>query len=284
MRACPPRVLKSAQRSFDVAFRSSLERIVTAYGPGFCDWQWKLATLPFAFGGLGVYSAGDVLNYAFHASRLQPNGLHTKLLRRTDIVSPGPIFDYALSVFYTSIETDLLSNLSEIAAPKFMKRMVDIYFTRVTKNAESTFSLSPRQMALWTSQRVDHTSDWLRTFHIFGLGKIMNWIFMETMLYRMYGLLRDEGLDVCVDLTGSSPLMQTRMVDSIPGRAVIDVAQRKRGVDAVTLLKRIRKFSTTQDVGLMIRFSNLVIRANRGMVASDDETVDSRLLVLGYYI
>nr|GFB39088.1 hypothetical protein [Tanacetum cinerariifolium] len=55
------------------------------------------------------------------------------------------------------------------------------------------------------------------------------------------------GLDVCVDLTGSSPLTQTGMVDFVPGRAVIDVAQRKR--DAVTLLKRIRKFSMAQDIG-----------------------------------
>ncbi|GKC25059.1 probable serine/threonine-protein kinase PBL3 isoform X1 [Tanacetum coccineum] len=78
----------------------------------------------------------------------------------------------------------------------------------------------------------------------------------------------DGGLDVCVDLTGSSPLTQTGMVDFVPGRAVIDAAQRKRGkymdrcaaigygflsfsfsslgeleADAVTLLKRIRKFS-----------------------------------------
>ncbi|GJT54555.1 hypothetical protein Tco_0989609 [Tanacetum coccineum] len=64
------------------------------------------------------------------------------------------------------------------------------------------------------------------------------------------------------------------MVDFVPGRAVIDAAQRKRGkymnmcaaigygflpfsfsslgeleADAVTLLKRIRKFSITQDIG-----------------------------------
>nr|GEU96263.1 retrovirus-related Pol polyprotein from transposon TNT 1-94 [Tanacetum cinerariifolium] len=35
-------------------------------------------------------------------------------------------------------------------------------------------------------------------------------------------------LDVCVDLTGSSLLTQTEMVDIVPGQAVIDVAQRKR--------------------------------------------------------
>ncbi|GJT64242.1 hypothetical protein Tco_1015722 [Tanacetum coccineum] len=80
----------------------------------------------------------------------------------------------------------------------------------------------------------------------------------------------DGGLDVCVDLTGSSPLTQTAMVDFVPGRAVIDAAQRKRGkymdrcaaigygfllfsfsslgefeADVITLLKRIWNFSIT---------------------------------------
>ncbi|GKD53053.1 hypothetical protein Tco_1286440, partial [Tanacetum coccineum] len=83
----------------------------------------------------------------------------------------------------------------------------------------------------------------------------------------------DRGLDACVDLTGSSPLTQTRMTNLVPGRAVIDAAHRKRvkyetkceaigyeflpfsfsslgelEKDAVTLLKRIRKFSMTQDI------------------------------------
>nr|GEU95034.1 zinc finger, CCHC-type [Tanacetum cinerariifolium] len=48
------------------------------------NWQWMLANVPFAFGGLGVYYAGDVLNYAFLASRLQSAGLQTKLFWHTD--------------------------------------------------------------------------------------------------------------------------------------------------------------------------------------------------------
>ncbi|GJS85663.1 remorin family protein [Tanacetum coccineum] len=39
------------------------------------------------------------------------------------------------------------------------------------------------------------------------------------------------------------------MTDFVPRRAVIDAAQRKREEDAVTLLKRIRKFSVAQDSG-----------------------------------
>ncbi|GJV23554.1 hypothetical protein Tco_1376249 [Tanacetum coccineum] len=91
----------------------------------------------------------------------------------------------------------------------------------------------------------------------------------DMLLYSWEG-----GLDVCVDLTGSSPLTQTGISDFVPGRAVIDAAQRKRGKymtkcadigygflpfsfssfrelekDAVTLLKRDRKFSMAQDIG-----------------------------------
>nr|GEX20610.1 hypothetical protein [Tanacetum cinerariifolium] len=154
------------QHSFDVALYSSLKYIVTTFGPRFDDWQWRISTLPFAFGGLG-----------------------TKLLRHTSIVASGPIFDDALFVFSTSMETDLLINPSEIAAPKLIKKITDIYFARVTKNAEPTFSLFPRQMALWNFQKEDHTSDWLRAVPISGLGQTMN-------------------------------------ADFVLGRAVIDVAQR----------------------------------------------------------
>ncbi|GJY27650.1 hypothetical protein Tco_0403417 [Tanacetum coccineum] len=171
MRTCPPRFFESAQRSFDVALRSSLERIVTASEPGFGDWQWRLATLPFSFGRLGVYSAGDVLNYAFLASRLQSAGLQTKLLWHTGIVASGPFFDDSLCEFNTSMETDLFSNS--------------------------------------TCSRV-FTRD------IFG-----------DLAVSCAGII-DRALDVCVDMTGSSPLTETGMADFVLGHAVIDVAQCKR--------------------------------------------------------
>nr|GFC54947.1 hypothetical protein [Tanacetum cinerariifolium] len=84
----------------------------------------------------------------------------------------------------------------------------------------------------------------------------------------------DIGHDVYVDLTRSSPLTQMGIVDFVLGHAVIKAAQRKcvkyetkcpdigcgflpfsfssfveLEKDVITLLKRIRKFSITQDIG-----------------------------------
>ncbi|GKB72375.1 hypothetical protein Tco_0933787 [Tanacetum coccineum] len=315
------RVLEAAQLSFDMALRSALERIVTASGPGFEDWQWRLATLRFAFGGLGVYSAGDVLNYAFIASRLQSAALQTKLLRHVGLVAYGSTFDDALCVFNASMEIEFSSNPSEIATPKLMKKMADIYFTRVAKDAESSFFLiSPPDGLMAISKGGEYfglascgSDFWpcsacskvfigdvygdhaVSCAGVIGIKHRHNAV-RDTLVDICFrsgisagkevdiGLsgdgdkaLRpadillyswDGGLDVCVDLTGSSPLTRTGMTDFAPGRAVIDAAQRKRGkyldkcaaigygflpfsfsslgeleANAVTLLKRIRKFS-----------------------------------------
>ena len=80
----------------------------------------------------------------------------------------------------------------------------------------------------------------------------------------------DRGLDVCVDLTGSSPLTQSGMADFVPGQVVENAARRKcvkyrelcsaKGYgflpfsfsslgelhsDAIDLLKRVQKYSLT---------------------------------------
>nr|GEX79341.1 hypothetical protein [Tanacetum cinerariifolium] len=104
----------------------------------------------------------------------------------------------------------------------------------------------------------------------------------------------DIGLDERgVDLTGTSPLTQTGMADFILGRAVIDVAHRKRGkymtkcaaigyeflafylssvgeleADAVSLVKRIQKFSVAQDIrarAVMPIFSRISFATAKGV-------------------
>ncbi|GKC09308.1 hypothetical protein Tco_1000918, partial [Tanacetum coccineum] len=193
MRTCPPRVFESAQRSFDVALRSSLERIVIASGPGFGDWQWRLATLPFAFGGLGVYFAGDVLNYAFLASRLHqwPCGL----LKGRIIPLTGlgrSLFLACSRVFAEDIYGD-----HRIIGIKHRHNLV----------RDTLVDICYRS-GISAGKEVD-----------IGLGRGR-----DKPLRPAYMLLYswDGGLDVCVDLTVSSLLTQTGMVDFVPSRAVTD--------------------------------------------------------------
>nr|GEV98996.1 putative reverse transcriptase domain-containing protein [Tanacetum cinerariifolium] len=56
-------LMEAAQVQFDQALRDSLEKVVIALGPGFGDWQWRLATLPIKLGGIGILSAGDIFQY-----------------------------------------------------------------------------------------------------------------------------------------------------------------------------------------------------------------------------
>ncbi|GJW30403.1 hypothetical protein Tco_0047278 [Tanacetum coccineum] len=366
MRTCPPRVFESAQRSFDVALRSALERIVTASGPGFGDWQWRLATLPFAFGGLGVYSAGDVLNYAFLASRLQSAALQTKLLRHVSIVSSGSTFDDALSFLNLIVVPHECLTLSlELILFKFS--LGDCL--PLTHEEKGRFIVLTGYLMMQYPLFHDHLARWLcgnlkwRITPLIGFGWFRSRACSKVFMGDIYGdhvvscagivgikhrhnVVRDTlvdicyrsgissgkevdiglsgerdkslrpadvllyswdgGRDVCVDLTGSSPLTQTGMVDFVPGRAVLVAAQRKRAKyetkcadigygflpfsfssfgelekDAVTLLKRIRKFSVAQDIGARAAihiFSRICFAIAKGVGAQIVSRLPSNLL------
>nr|GEW73092.1 hypothetical protein [Tanacetum cinerariifolium] len=162
------------------------------------------------------------------------------------------------------MEIGPLSNPSEIAALKLMKKLADIYFTRVTQSEESTFSLSPRQIALWQSQMEDHTSNWLGVVSISGLGQTMNGslrvIFMETMMYHVSVLF--------VLNIGITWVLAVSVVDATHCKRVKYEAKcayigydflsfsfssfGELEKDVVNLLKRIRKFYVTKEIGARV--------------------------------
>nr|GEV61614.1 hypothetical protein [Tanacetum cinerariifolium] len=216
--------------------RVCAERIVTASGPGFGDWQWRLSILPFAFGGLGVYSAGDVLHDAFLASRLQSTDLQSKLLRHSNIVTSVSAFDNALSAFNAKKEIDLLSNPFELGVPLFSvlkpcsacSRVFvdDIYGDHVVSCTGIVGIKHRHNIVRDTLVDIGFRSGISAGKEVnigLGGGRDKPLRPADMLLYSWGG-----GLDVCMDLTGSSSLTQTGMIDFAPGRAVTDVAQRKR--------------------------------------------------------
>ncbi|XP_074288414.1 uncharacterized protein LOC141613573 [Silene latifolia] len=271
LRTCSPSVFGSARLSFDAALRSSLEHIVTASGPGFRDWQWRLATFPFHLGGLGVYAVGDVVHYAFLASRLHSADLQARLLRPSGIVVAGPTFDDALRVFNEAIGSDF-SRPCPACSRVFADDIFGDHAVSCTRTigvkhhhnlVRDTLSDICYRSGILVGKEVD-----IRL--IDGHGGPLR--LADLLLYSW-----DRGRDVCVDLTGSSPLTQTGLADFVPGQVVADVAQRKCAKyrdfytaagygflpfsfsslgeldsDAIALLKRIQKFSVSQDAGARI--------------------------------
>ncbi|GKB62252.1 hypothetical protein Tco_0918438 [Tanacetum coccineum] len=77
------------QHSFYAALCSAIERIITAFGLGFGDWQWRFSTLPFAFYGLGVYSAaGKEVDIGLGGGRDKPIRPADMLMYSWDGVTP----------------------------------------------------------------------------------------------------------------------------------------------------------------------------------------------------
>ena len=186
LRTCSPLYLLEAQVQFDQALRTSLERIVTASGPGFGDWQWRLATLPIKLGGLGIISAGDVIQYAFLASRMQSKDLQANILSKSGIISLGLSFQHALDTFNTTCNIDMLSDTTCASAPHMMKTLAKCYFGVIEKDLVAKYSLSPRQVAILSCIRAPHAQDFLFTVPIDGLGQRMNHRqFRSVLCYRL---------------------------------------------------------------------------------------------------
>ncbi|GKA11382.1 hypothetical protein Tco_0690815, partial [Tanacetum coccineum] len=75
----------------------------------------------------------------------------------------------------------------------------------------------------------------------------------------------DGGLDVCVDLTSSSPLTQTRMINFSPGQAVIEAAQRKRVSDFTKVDPKILRDSRHRARAAVHIFNRIGFAIDRGV-------------------
>ncbi|GKE06168.1 putative reverse transcriptase domain-containing protein [Tanacetum coccineum] len=194
----------------------------------------------------------------------RPAGLQTRLFWHIDIVSPEPIFDDALSCFNTSMETDLLSNLQSTFLYLLDRWPCGLLKGRIIPLTGLGQSLFPSRTYYELCSRVfsediygDHVVSCVGILGIKHRHNVVPYTLVD-ICYRS-GISAGKEVDIsgikdlmCVDMTGYSPLTQTGMVDFVPGQAVIVAAQRELGeleADAVTLLKRIRKFSITQDIG-----------------------------------
>ncbi|GJZ27855.1 putative reverse transcriptase domain-containing protein [Tanacetum coccineum] len=143
---------------FDDGLRRAIEAIVVCGGPFFGDFQWRLASLPIRFGGLGLCSAEDVSTYAFVASRAQSWSLQDHILQGCGIDGADSDYGYAL----------------------------DRVRIEIVKSLGVSFDLSPRQKAVVECLRAPRAQNFLTVIPIEGLGQHMSALEYRTILkYRL---------------------------------------------------------------------------------------------------
>ncbi|GJW44289.1 hypothetical protein Tco_0073088 [Tanacetum coccineum] len=265
MCTCSHRVFQRIQRSFDAALQSSQERIETASGHGFGDWNGGLPHFPLHLGGLV-----STMHMALWKSQMED---HTSdWLRVVPISGLGQsmngrtyqcVLCYRLSVPLFNVPKPCSACSRVFVADIYGDHVVSCAGIIGIKHRHNIVRDTLVDICFWSAILAGKEVD-------IGLGGGRDKPLRpaDMLLYSW-----DGGLDVCVDLTGLSSLTQTGMIDFAPGRAMIEAAQRKcvkyeakcadigysflpfsfssfgeLDKEAVTLLKRIRRFSVTQDI------------------------------------
>ncbi|GKA07194.1 hypothetical protein Tco_0686418 [Tanacetum coccineum] len=192
MRTCSSWVFEMAQRSFDAALRSALERIVTASGPGFGDWQWRLSTLPLALGGGG----GGLGAY------LQLLGLSLMMLCM-----------------------DLWQSQMEDHTSDWLK-VVLIFVLGKTMNGKTYRCVLGYQLGvpLFLVPKPCSACSRVFTEDIYG-----DHAYRVSVLLALNIGITLYAIPLSTSALGSSPLTQTGMVDFVAGRAVTDATHRGCG-------------------------------------------------------
>ncbi|XP_076935722.1 uncharacterized protein LOC143602539 [Bidens hawaiensis] len=188
LRTCQPSYVGGAVSVFNTGLRKAIEDIVVCGGAFFGDLQWRLASLPTRFGGLGICSAEDASSYAFVASRAQSWALQDHILRECG----GGLFDSdyrgALDTLHYSLpDLDLGGfDFKDTAPPKAQKILANALYGEIVKTVEEKFALSPRQRAVFECLRAPHALDFLSVVPIEGLGQCMSPVEHRAILkYRL---------------------------------------------------------------------------------------------------
>jgi len=176
LRTCQPIYVGEAVSVFDKGLREAIEDIVVCGGPFFGDLQWRLASLPTRFGGLGLCSAEDVSTYAFVSSRAQSWALQDHILRECDLDGLDSDYGCALERLQTSLPDFDISGFSkkDTAPPKAQHVLASALFSRISQSLEVRFDLSPRQKAVVSCLQAPRAQDYLTVIPIEGLGQHMS--------------------------------------------------------------------------------------------------------------
>ncbi|GJS12273.1 hypothetical protein Tco_0369069 [Tanacetum coccineum] len=125
--------------------------------------QWRLASLPIRFGGLGLYSAKVVSSYDFVALRVQSWVLQDHILRDSGICDMYDYYIYALACLRDTIPSFDFSGFTnkDTAPSKAQQTLANVLFSEMVKDMEVHFDVTMRQKAAFECLRSPHAQDFL---------------------------------------------------------------------------------------------------------------------------
>ncbi|XP_026416285.1 uncharacterized protein LOC113311695 [Papaver somniferum] len=169
MKTTRPSVLQRSRLQFDQHLIRYLQHLITGDGPGFGPLQQRIATLPFADGGLGIYTMADTTKYCYIASCLQTRQLQSSILQCT--TDPSPNFQEALDDYVSTCDLfPATFNINDFT-PQPMHQLASRYFEVVTRNMRTSYTLSTRDSILWQCNKKPHAQDYLKAIPIQGLNQ-----------------------------------------------------------------------------------------------------------------
>jgi len=188
LRTCQPLYMEEAAMFFDKGLRRSIEDIVVCGGPFFGDIQWRLASLPIKFGGLGLYSATEASSYAFVASRADSWVLQDHILRYSGVCDMDSDYVTALACLRLMIPSFDLSCFTnkDTAPPKAQCALAGALYSKIIQGMEANFDMTVRQKAVFECLQAPHAQDFLTVIPIDGLGQHMSPVEYRSILkYRL---------------------------------------------------------------------------------------------------
>ncbi|GJV03634.1 hypothetical protein Tco_1337203 [Tanacetum coccineum] len=141
LKTCQPIHMEEAALFFDKGLRWSIENIVVCGGPFFGDLQWRLASLPIRFGGLGFGICGMDDDYVSALACLR------------DTI---PSFDFSS---FTN---------KDIVPSKAQQTLTNVFFSEMVKDMEVHFDMTMRQKAVFECLRAPHAQDFLLAIPVIG--------------------------------------------------------------------------------------------------------------------
>jgi len=114
--------------------------------PFFGDLQWRLASLPIRFGGLGLYSKLEASSYTLVASRAHSWVLQDHMLRDSRLCGMDPDFDNALDGLRVTIPDFDVSIFTskDIIPPKSQHVLASALFSKSVQDMEVKFDMTTR--------------------------------------------------------------------------------------------------------------------------------------------